>query len=153
MLKSSRYHYRASIQQKHQIHKLLDTVCSTTKEWDGKEYAKYSPGWSDIRVAQQLGVQVRSVEYIRKEVFGNLNIPLPPRPKPAPAPQRAPVFARPVQEAVTPPSNLAQQLTERVKRLEELNDELQKRLTQLEEVVTRPLPTHGGLNGSGNRHP
>ena len=115
-------------------------------------YAKFADGWSDSKVAHHLSVQQRNVDYIRRQVFGDTRIP--PRPdmgKPlVPIRQAAPAPMAAAPPAIGPASNLAMQLTQRVKRLEELNDELTHRLDAIEDAVTKP--NNGGFSGSAHRH-
>jgi hypothetical protein len=133
------------------LRKLLAEVCRNVVAWNGNTYAKYDQGWNDHRVAVATGIQIDTVKRIRAKVYGNIRIPQQPAPPARMVPIAAPApTAHP--PVVVGASNLAQQLVARVKRLEEQNDTLIKRLDQLEEVITRPPTPHGVHNGSALGH-
>jgi hypothetical protein len=138
----SKYLYYAD---EDKLRKLLNDVCHLFKNWDGKNYAKFDPEWSDERVASVLAIPVPSVQRVRTLMFGKVRIPHPPRIEHPASPPVMPVQAVQVGGV----SQLGVQLIQRVARLEEINDQLQKRLTQLEDAVTKPYqlhPTHRSLN-------
>lgn len=140
--------HRATAAQKHMVHKLLDQVCTTFKAWNGQDYAMYETGWSDQRVASQLNIPLRTVEHIRHCVFGNVNVPPVPRPVVRPQPAAPAPTSRPTPE-VGSASGLAQKILQRLTRAEEIIDEQGKRITALEEYITRQGANGGGL-GSAN---
>lgn len=54
------------------VAKVLEPVLSKAGEKDGKKMVKYADGWDDQRVATVAGADLRNVQTVRRELFGEL---------------------------------------------------------------------------------
>ena len=111
----------------------LHTVCHRAPSG----LAEYKPGWDDQKVALHTNVSVNVISYARQQTIGRLHVK---NPKPIPQPPSSPDVVGYGMEA-----RMIADIRQHIKRLEEQNDLLEKRVKQLEDVYTRPQGASNGL--------
>lgn len=118
-----------NFEKKNEVRNFIKQVAKS-QVINGLPYCQYELGWSDERIAAAMGLPLDTIRNQRAKTMGSLRVP---RPKPEPV--------QPVRHLAGNGVGKIESLEARMKRLEELNGELEKRIVALEDHITSPRDT------------